>query len=245
MDIVLIGVFVVGLVAGFVGSAVGSGGLISIPMLVLFGIPPQVALATNKFGGLGMGFGALYEYIKEKKVEWKYVASLLSVGVVASLIGAKILVDSDPDYMKTLIVILMLLLVPTIFLERDMGIKHKKVSHGRRVAGHVVYFLLAIIGSFFGSVGSLMIATVVYFFGLPMINATATDLTVFTLFSIISVVIFMISGLVDYSVGLTLFGGMMAGGYLGARTAIFKGNRWVKIFFAVIVIVSTIALLLK
>jgi len=61
-------IFIVSILAGFVGAAVGGGGLISIPLLLFLGIPPQVTLATNKFGGLGVSVGALYKFIKEKKI---------------------------------------------------------------------------------------------------------------------------------------------------------------------------------
>ena len=50
MEIKLIATLVIGLVSGFIGAIAGGGGLLSVPSLILLGIPPQVTLATSKFG---------------------------------------------------------------------------------------------------------------------------------------------------------------------------------------------------
>lgn len=57
--IVLPLVFLIGVVTGTVGALVGGGSLLSIPMLIVFGLPPQVAIATDRFAGLGAAATAL------------------------------------------------------------------------------------------------------------------------------------------------------------------------------------------
>lgn len=65
MDIALL--FFVGTIAGFFGSTVGGGSLLSIPFLIFLGLPPQVAIATDRFGGLGQATTALFKFWKSKK----------------------------------------------------------------------------------------------------------------------------------------------------------------------------------
>jgi uncharacterized protein len=237
-------IFLAGILSGFIGAVAGGGGLFSLSLLIFFGIPPQITLATNKFGGIGLSIGALYKFIKKRKIIWKYVISLSLVGISASIIGSKILIQSDPIFLKSLTGILLLLLVPTIFLNKNFGIEHKVTSKHQKILGYILYFLLSIIASFFGGFGAILISVVVFFFGLPIIEANATELVSYTIFSIVSVIIFMFSKIIDYQIGLWLFIGMLIGGYIGAHTAVEKGNKWVKVFFAIVVIISAVKILI-
>ncbi|MCK5042613.1 MAG: sulfite exporter TauE/SafE family protein, partial [Candidatus Aenigmarchaeota archaeon] len=82
-----------------------------------------------------------------------------------------------------------------------------------------------------------------YFFGFTIIQSNATSIIPWFVMSITSLIIFIINGLVVYQVGISLFAGMLVGGYLGAQTAIKKGNRWVKIIFLAVVFVSAVKIL--
>ena len=64
--ITLLLVLLIGLVTGFFDSVVGAGGLISVPSLIFLGLPPQVAIATDRFGILGQTFAALVKFWKAK-----------------------------------------------------------------------------------------------------------------------------------------------------------------------------------
>ncbi|MFA6096067.1 MAG: sulfite exporter TauE/SafE family protein [Candidatus Paceibacterota bacterium] len=240
----LISIFFAGVLSGFVGAVAGGGGLFSISLLLLYGIPPQITLATNKFGGIGLSIGGLYKFIKEKKIVWKYAIGLSVAGIFSSVIGSKILLSADPASLKTLTGVLLLLLVPTIFLKKDFGLENKTTSRNYKIVGYILYFLISIIASFFGGFGAILISIVVFFFGLPMIEANATELVSFTIFSVASVIIFMANGIIDYQIGIPLFIGMLIGGYLGAHIAVKKGNRWVKAFFSTVVIISAIKVLI-
>ncbi len=240
----LVYILIIGITSGFVGAIAGSGGLISISFLIFLGVPPQITLATNKFGGLGMSAGALYKFIREKKIVWPYAIWLGISGILGSFIGSKILLTINVDLLQKLIGILLIILVSTIFTKRNFGIDEKPVSMTRKVLGSLLYFFISIIASFFGGLGAILISIVVFFFGLSIIRANATELVSYSVFSLSSVIIFALNGLVDYRIGIILFIGMLIGGYIGAHTAIKKGNKWVKVIFAIVIIVSAIKILL-
>ena len=99
-------------------------------------------------------------------------------------------------------------------------------------------------GAFFGGGGGTLVFYVfMAFFGFTIIQSSATNKIPWFVLGIISVVIFAMNGIINYLYGVFLIAGMFVGGYLGAHTAIKKGNRWVKIVFAIIVIASSIKLL--
>jgi uncharacterized protein len=238
-------VAVVGIVSGFVGAVAGGGGLISIPLLIFLGVPPQITLATNKFGGLGMSAGAIVKFFKEKKIVWKYAIILSIVGILASFIGSRILLSTKGTSLNLLIGLLMLLAVPIMLMKKSFGSRMRQTSNRSKWIGYTLYFAISIVASFFGGIGSLLIATVVLFVGLPMIEANATDLVGYTIMSISAVIIYAVNGIIDYKIGIILMIGMMLGGYFGAHIAIKKGNTWVKVVFAVVVVASAVKILLS
>ncbi|MDP2862767.1 MAG: TSUP family transporter, partial [Desulfobacterales bacterium] len=79
----------VSFLAGFIDSIAGGGGLLLLPSLLLAGLPPPVALGTNKFASsIGTGT-ALINFILKKKVVWKIAASGIAFSLLGSFIGTK------------------------------------------------------------------------------------------------------------------------------------------------------------
>ncbi|MDD2646856.1 MAG: sulfite exporter TauE/SafE family protein [Patescibacteria group bacterium] len=245
VEIKLVATIFIGIVAGFLGAVAGGGGLISIPFLIFLGVPPQITLATNKFGGLGLSLGGLYKFIKEKQIVWKYAIFLSIAGILGSIIGSKILLSSNIVFLQKLIGASLIVLVPTIFLKKDFGIVEKEVSSARKILGCFLYFIVAIIASFLGGLGGISMSIVILFFGLSIIKANATELFSYSAFSLSAVIIFIFNKIIDYRVGVVLFLGMLIGGYIGAHTAIKKGNKWVKAVFSIVVVASAVKILLS
>lgn len=236
--------FIIGAVAGFVDSTVGSGGLISIPMLVFIGLPPQVAIATDRLGSVGQTAGALISFLKAKKIRWKYVPVFCVFSLIGAIIGARILLILDPANLQRIIGVILLLVLPLVFLKKDLGIERDKVSTVKKLAGFATYFLIMIYNGFFGTgAGPFATYCFITLFGFTMIEASATDVLPWLLLSITSLVIFSQNSIVDYRIGISLFLGMTIGGYLGAHTLVKIGDVWVKRLFLVVVVISSVKLL--
>lgn len=242
--ITLISVFFIGLIASIFGTLVGGGSLLSIPFLILIGLPPQAAIATERFGGLGQTVAAFFKFFKSKKIVWKYVPLLTVISVGGSLIGANILVSIDPKILHNIIGITLLVLLPLVFLKRDLGIQRSEVSRNKIIVGSVIYFLVQIFAAaFFGGTGVLITYVLMFFFGLTIVEATVAKTIPWFFLSISSLIIFALKGIVDYKVGVVLLIGMSIGGYIGAHLALKKGDAWVKRLFFFFVIISAVKLL--
>ncbi len=246
MDIIIpvMTTFFIGVFASFIGAIAGGGGLISIPFLIFLGLPPQVAIATNKFGGVGLSLGAAVRFSKENKIVWKAVMPLCLISIIGAYLGANILLDIDQAILSKMVGVVLLLLLPLTLIKKDIGLKIKDTRHIDKGIGYVLFFLLMIFGGFFGGgAGTLMFYILMYFFGFTIIQSNATSIIPWFVMSITSLIIFIINGIVVYQVGISLFAGMLAGGYLGAHTAIRKGDRWVRIIFLAVVLASAVKIL--
>ncbi len=123
----------VGLITGFVDSVIGAGGLISIPFLIFTGVPPQVAIATDKFGLLGHIFGSIPKFWKEKKIVWKYVPLLSLLGIIGGYIGTKIIISVNEAALTKVVGFAILFLLPVVFFKKDLGLIKKKVSNLKKI----------------------------------------------------------------------------------------------------------------
>lgn len=242
----LLGTFLVGVLASFIGSMVGSGGLISIPFLVLIGIPPHTAVATHRVGAVGLQLGALTRFVISKQVIWKYVLPMSVLALLASQIGSRLLLKTDPATLKHIIVAVMLIMLPTLFMKRSMGLQSIDTSRFRKVIGSTVLFLVLIWQAYFGGAAATMtLYVIMFFFGTTINSANATSKIPGLLLSLSTLLIFSAHGIVNWTYGITMFFGMLIGGYLGAHTALKKGNAWVKWLFVGVVLLSAAKLILE
>jgi uncharacterized membrane protein YfcA len=241
----LLSVLVVGVIAGFFGSMVGGGSLLSIPFLMFLGLPPQVAIATDRFGGIGAATTALYKYWKAGKIVWKYVLPLSVISLIGSLIGANILLNVDPDILQRIAGVLLLILLPFVFLKRDLGVEHTKINKFKLIVGSLVYLIIQIFTGFFGAgTGPFIFYTLMIGFGLTIIESVATQIIPLLVLTVSSLAIFAQKGIIDYQMGLILLLGMAMGGYIGAHTALKKDNIWVRRLFIILVVIASVRLLL-
>ncbi len=243
--VTLLIVLLVGVATGFFDSVIGAGGLISVPSLIFLGLPPQIAIATDRFGTIGQTLAALFKFWKAKKIVWTYVPVLAIIALVGSLIGANILLNIDPKILESVVGVIILVVLPLIFLKRDIGVKRFKTSKSNKIIGLAIYFFIMIFGGFFGQgTGPMIFYALTFFLGFTMIEVLATGVIPWFVLSISSLAIFALNGIIDYKIGIILLIGMAIGGYIGAHIAIKKGNQWVKTLFVMVVIISGMKLLL-
>jgi len=240
--ITLLLVLIAGIAAGFFDSVLGAGGLISVPSLVFLGLPPQVAIATDRLGTIGQTITATFKFWK--KIVWKYVLIFAIISFLGSFIGANILLNVNPEILQKVVGFLLLFLLPFIFLRQRVGVRRVNPSKSKKLFGLVIYFLIMIFAGFFGQgTGPLIFYALTYFLGFTMIEVLATGIIPWFVLSLSSLIIFALNGIVDYRIGIVLLIGMAIGGYIGAHIALKKGNLWVKHLLVLFVIISGVKLL--
>lgn len=240
----LIGVFLISVFASFFGAMVGGGGLITIPFFIFLGLPPQVAIATNKAGSLGLLVGSFLKYFRSGKIQWKVIIPFSVMAFFAGVFGSYFLLSIDTALLEKIIAVIILLLLILILIKRDLGLQHREVSILNKIFGYIFYFLALFWGAFFGGgFGVLVSYVLVYLFGFTMIETAATSKIPSFVMGVTAVVIYSFNGLIYLPFVIPVVLGMFLGGYLGASFAVLKGNKVVKLFFVLVVIFSAVKLL--
>lgn len=236
--LMLLWTFFAGVLASILsGMAGGGGGLISAPFFILIGLPPQIAVATTKFGSLGLTLGSIAKFRKTEYVRKDYVIYLSILSIVAALIGSNLLLITNNAFIEKLVGLTMLIALPFIFI-KDAGLVSSKPKNFQEVIGYVSYFIVLILQAAFGAgVGMLLTVVMINLLGFTALESSATRRIPGFLLASISLLVYIFSGVVYYSYGLAMLAGMLLGGYIGTHIAIKQGNKFVKIVYAIIVAV--------
>ncbi len=237
-------VFFAGFLAAFVGVLVGGGGLLTIPLLIFFGLPPTSAVASSKVGSFGAMASGWYSFNKEGKVDYKIGVPLALISVIGAILGATVLVFTPDFLMEKLIAVLMAFSVLLIFVKKDFGLKKTSPTSLMVFFGFLSFIVVGFWSSFFGAATGIIASYVlIFFFGQTFLESAGTRKISGTITSIVALIIFQLNNLINWNYGLPLFFGMSFGAFFGTKYGVKKGEKWVKHLFAIIVFASAIKLL--
>ncbi|HUI11580.1 MAG TPA: TSUP family transporter [Bacteroidota bacterium] len=236
--------FAGGAAAGWIDSIAGGGGLITIPLLLWVGLPPQVVLGTNKFQSSFGSFTAARHYAREGLVP----PGDALPGVLFTLAGATagcITVQVIPgDVMNGVIPFLLLGIAVYLLFTPSLG--HRE-SHARfsRIPFYALFgLLLGFYDGFFGpGVGSFWAIAFVLGLGFDLRRATGYTKVMNFTSNIVSCGIFLAGGNVLFGAGLLMGCGEIAGAALGSRMVVRRGVRFIRPIFVTMVIATTLKLL--
>ncbi|MFF2530858.1 sulfite exporter TauE/SafE family protein [Brevibacillus sp. NPDC058079] len=233
--IVLLAVF--GFIAAFIDSTVGGGGLISLPALLGLGMPPYLALGTNKLAGTISSATSSYTFIKNGKFDKKLMLILFPVSLIGAYFGAKTVLFVPQDFLKILVVIMMaLIFVYTLFNKRfGQDSNYKGLTKFTLGIGIPFTFLIGFYDGFFGpGTGSFFVFLMVLLFGYDFVIAAGNGRILNLASNISALFVFTMEGKVVFMTGLIMGIAMLLGANLGAKMAIKTGVRYVRPLFLVV-----------
>lgn len=236
--------FVVALITGiFSGMGGGGGGFIMTPYFLFIGLPPANAIATMKLGGIGTAFGSITAFRGKGFVHKKLVVPLMVIMFICALISAWLIPNIDPEVFRKLIGGMLLVLAPTVFIKKaslQPGIRPKSWI----VAGFIVFAVISFLQTLLASgLGSILILVLMFLFGLGTLESQATKRVVMSVQAIVLFVLLSIQSLVMWAYGIAGLLGASIGSHIGTHIAIKRGDQFVKVMMAAVMLTSGIALL--
>lgn len=235
----LILIVVAGFAAGWVDAVVGGGGLIQLPALLLVpGITPVQALATNKMGSIFGTTTSAVTYYRRVRPDLKTAVPMAVIALAGSFGGA-ILAASLPASVFKPIIVAALIAVAIFTALRPTAGELTALRHDGRKHYVVACLIGAVIGFYDGLIGpgtgSFLIIALVSAMGYAFLEASAKAKIVNMATNAGALIFFLPHGSLLWGVGLVLGLANMAGGYLGARTAVAKGSSFVRVVFLIVV----------
>jgi uncharacterized membrane protein YfcA len=230
--------FCAGFAAGLVDSIAGGGGLITVPILMGIGLPPQVALGTNKLqASFGSG-SAMLHFVRAGTVKM----SDCWIGILWTAIGAALGVWAvqllDATVLKQLIPWLLAAIVVYTLFSPSLG---SEDSHARMKSGPFYLLFGLSIGfydGFFGpGTGSFWTMALMMLLGCSMMRATATTKVMNFTSNFVALIFFLSVGQVRFVEGIVMGVGQFLGARVGSKMVIRRGTAFIRPLFITMVLV--------
>ena len=239
--------FVFGFVAGVLNTLAGGGSFLTIPLLIFTGLEPTVANATNR---LGIWIQSIFGLGKFRKMGYFPVKmSLVSAlpALVGSVLGAYLAtIVAEDAFRKYLAFFMVLMTLVTFFKpQSDKQLTDFIPSAKGVTVSSMVYFFVGIYGGFIqAGVGFVVLAYCVLY-GLDYVRGNAVKMFINLLTATLSLVIFIYYDKVVWLPGVCLGAGMAVGAVLAASFSVKAGNKFLKRFVSVAVIIFAVLLIIK
>ena len=226
--------------AGWVDAVSGGGGLLQVPALLL-SVPadaPQAALGTNKLSSIAGTSAAAITYARKVKPELRTALPMAAAAFIGAGAGALVALRLPVEVLRPFIVIALVVVWLLIaFRSRWLSSAAPVVSTRRKwgtalIGGGGIGFYDGMLGP---GTGAFLIVLLVAALGYSYLRASATAKLVNVGTNAAALIIFGLGGSVIWLLGLAMGACNIAGGVIGARTAMARGSDFVRIVLLVVV----------
>ncbi|GAL05502.1 hypothetical protein JCM19237_592 [Photobacterium aphoticum] len=231
----------VAFLAGFIDAVAGGGGMLTVPALLSIGLPPHIALGTNKLAATFASSTAAWTYYRKQLFSpafWRlsFVATLLGA------MGGTLVVDmiSTEWLEKVLPLIILAAAVYTIWHPHPKGDQHalpaKCASLTRKqwLQGTALGFYDGVAGP---GTGAFWTVSNMALYKLDILRASGLSKAMNFTSNVTSLITFAVLGHIHVALGLTMGVCLMLGAYIGAHSAIRFGAAFIRPVFVTVVIV--------
>ena len=237
----------VGVVAGFLNVLAGGGSLLTLPLLIFFGLPAATANGTNRIAIFCQNIFAITGFKKRGVFPLRLALLCTPPALLGSYIGANLAIDIDEALFRRLLALIMVAVL--IFMAIDpmkhFRCKEMPMTSWRVVILLVSFFGVGVYGGFVQAGVGFIIISALLIHGLDLVRINAVKVLVIFAFTVIALGVFVKHGQVDYALGISLAVGNSAGGWIATHIAVTKGHDWIKRFVVITVLLFAIRLFIQ
>ncbi|MBC5636203.1 sulfite exporter TauE/SafE family protein [Ornithinibacillus sp. BX22] len=215
MDLIFI--FLTGIIATTLGTVAGGGGLISLPMMLLLGMPIHSAIGANKVSNTVSSFSSFFHLLKHKKISLKECYWIVPISITGGLSGGLIATLLHPEHLYIIAIILLLLALITSMIGKR-NFQGGNVLKPTKISIPGLYGIGIYDGLFGPGQGTLMLYLFAY---LKIDYIKAVGYVRFATFSscIGAAAMYIASGKIMWGLTLALLCGSFIGAQIGVRVA--------------------------
>jgi uncharacterized membrane protein YfcA len=236
---------VAGLACGFLNTVASSGSAVSLPILLMIGLDPVSANATNRIPVLVAALSATWSFHRRQALLWNVglkVSVPVTIGALGGAILAEILPARDLGLIITAAVFVALVLLFTKLKQAIEAAKSDVVRYGLRE-----FLVFVVIGAWLGFIvldgATYLLLALTLIVGLSLIQANAIKSALLIPSTIIAMLVFGYKGNLNWTLGAMMGAGSIAGGVLGARLAMsLQARKWVFILLVVVITAELVQL---
>jgi len=241
----IIVLIVVGFIAGTINTIAGGGSLLTLPILIFLGLPPNIANGTNRIGILFQNIFTTAGFKSKGVITFPFSIYVGISALFGAILGAQIAVDIKGEtFNKILAVIMVLVVVLMVFKPKNKELNIAERTKGKYLwISIVLFFFVGVYGGFIqAGVGFIMLFILSSVNNISLVKSNAIKVTVALIYTFSAVAVFAYNDSIDWQKGLILAIGNSSGGWFASRWSVKKGDGLVKKFLIVMVVVMAIKL---
>jgi uncharacterized membrane protein YfcA len=233
-------------IAGVVNTLAGGGSLLTVPLLVLVGLSPNTANATNRIGVFAQSVVATWTFRREGVSGLRFSLALLPVSLAGAGLGAYAATVISDDAFRQVFGWIMLPVALVLFLYPKGWLAKRAIENTRPTGVLIVAFFF--IGCYAGFIqagyGLAALAALVLLGGYDLRFSNAVKVALNTAVTAMALGIFALRLDIHLGAGLVLAVGSGLGGYIGGVTAVRRGERWIRPIVLVMCVALSVHLIL-
>ncbi|GAB3948665.1 TSUP family transporter [Spirosoma harenae] len=226
--------------AGFIDAIIGGGGLIQTPA-ILFTLPQYpvpLLIGTTKIPSLSGSLMGAFQYSRRVAVKGRFIGPMMAIAFGASWLGALTLTHVPNSFMKPLAFVILLAVFIYTITKKDFGQVTQRLvtEQQQRVRMWGMGAIIGFYDGFFGpGTGSFLVLGFIALINFDFLKASAHAKLVNASTNLACTLFFASKGLILYSVAFPMAIANLSGAFLGARLAILKGNKFIRVFFLMLI----------
>ena len=243
---VLLLLFFIAALAGFVDAIAGGGGLLTIPALIFAGLTPLQALATNKLQACFGSFSATRHFLRSGLIHLNSAKLWIVTTAIGAAIGTWAVQQIDNQILLAVMPFALIGLALYALFNRNLGHQKTQPTLSRQQYAATIAPAVGAYDGFFGpGTGTFFAMANVKTQGMDFIHATANAKLLNFVTNVVSLSVFAAGGQVVIAAGLSMAVGQLLGARLGAGMVIQKGAGFIRFMTITICIILSISLLYK
>jgi uncharacterized membrane protein YfcA len=222
-----------GFIASFIDSVVGGGGLISLPALLLTGLPPTIALGTNKMASVMGSCTSTISFMRSGKINIEIIKYLFPLSFIGSAFGVIAVQQIPSQFLKPLVVVMLVVVTIYTFTKKDWGdiSTYNGMTKKTAYLSGIVAFAIGFYDGFFGPGAGSFFIFAFLMIGFDFVVAAGNSKALNFASNIAAVLTFIYFGSINYYYAIPMGISMILGAVVGSNLAIKKGAAYVRPLF--------------
>jgi uncharacterized membrane protein YfcA len=226
--------------AGFIDAIVGGGGLLQTPamLIILPQYPVATLFGTTKIPSVtGTAFAA-FKYSRKVNINWKLLCPIIVTAFTGALLGAYCITLIRSDVIKPVILVLLIGIAIYTYSKKNFGLHQEMtLTLAKQLIiglgfGFAIGFYDGLIGP---GTGTFFMLAFISLLGKDFLNSSANAKYLNVGTNIAAIIYFAKSGHILYEFAIPMAVFNLCGSFLGIRLALLKGNKFIRIFFLIVV----------
>jgi len=235
--------FGVGSIAGFINVNAGGGSSLTLPTLIFMGLEGALANGTNRVAIFIQNIFAVASFRRNKMFQLKTSSELSLFTLPGAVLGAILAVRISSALFERILGGVLIFIVISLFISRSY---RDRSSVQQEQKNWLIYPALLGIGFYGGflqvGVGFLFMAALYHLLKVDLVTVNMHKVFIILVYTLPALIIFMLSGNVNWKFGLVLAAGNALGGWWGAHVAVKGGERVIRIILAVAITIMALKL---